>query len=474
LPSGAAEPTESATSAARNDSQQADRAEVRAAQSAPPSAPQDAAGQAGEDELGAGDRVRERPAASRAALVPRQIDLDDDELSAALGDVQLDQLLGGGKVTSLELDSRYRATVVKIDHDSVFLALGSQNDGVASLRQFAAPPAVGETLEVIVSRYLPEDGLYEVVVPGATVAVSDWSDVDEGVTVEARVTGHNTGGLECEVNGMRAFIPASQASLYRVEDLSELVGQKLTCVVTQANPQRRNLVLSHRAYLEREQEASRKRLLGELAVGQIREGVVRNIRDFGAFVDLGGLDGLIHVTQLSWDRIKHPSDVVQVGQRVKVRVEKIDPATQKISLSYRDLLSSPWENIEAEFPVGAVVAGTVTKVMEFGAFVRLAAGIEGLVHISELAHRRVQRVSQIVREGDAVQVKILAVDRENQKLSLSLKQAQAAAPTADASEEADEESLAASASRSAGRGPSEPLKGGTDRRSGGDRFGLNW
>ncbi|MFO0915574.1 MAG: S1 RNA-binding domain-containing protein [Pirellulales bacterium] len=416
-------------------------------------------------------RVPIPPARSGPALRPNNVRLDDDELAAAMGDIQLDKLLGG-KVTTLELDSRCRGTVVKIDHDSVFISLGSQHEGVASLRQFADPPSVGDPVEVVISRFLADEGLYEVTVPGAAVSVADWSDIDEGMTVEARVTGHNAGGLECEVNNLRGFIPISQVAMYRVENLEEFVGQRLACVVTEANPQRRNLVLSHRAVLEREKEASRSKLLGELAAGQIREGIIRNIRDFGAFVDLGGVDGLIHVTQLSWDRIKHPSDVVQLGQKVRVKVEKIDPTTQKISLSYRDLMDSPWSNLEAEYPVGSVVPGTVTKIMEFGAFVRIGPGIEGLVHISELAHRRVQRVGQVVKEGESVQVKILSVDRENQKVSLSLKQAQAVEGAAEG--ESGPEAEETPVPRAAVKGPTGPLKGGTNRRSGGDQFGLNW
>ena len=156
--------------------------------------------------------------------------------------------------------------------------------------------------------------------------MGDWSEVSEGMIVEARVTGHNKGGLECEVNRLRGFIPASQISLYRVEDLAQFVGQKFACVITEANPDKGNLVLSRRAVLEREKAEAKTKLLAELEVGQVREGIVRSLQEFGAFVDLGGVDGLIHISQLSWDRIRHASEVLELGQKVKVKIQKIDPA----------------------------------------------------------------------------------------------------------------------------------------------------
>lgn len=412
----------------------------------------------------------------RTAEAPRRIDvrsveLQDDELQAALGDVALDRMLldASAEDQPIDLESRRSATVVKVDDQSVFFSLGGQHEGMAPRRQFEEPPRIGQTIEVLVNRFLSDENLYELLIPGAAVNVEDWSDLAEGMIVEGRVTGHNPGGLECDVHHIRGFIPASQVSLYRVDDLSQYVGQKLACVVTEANPRRRNLVLSHRALLEREREEKRQKLLSELEPGQVREGLVRSVRDFGAFVDLGGVDGLIPISQLSWDRIGHPSEVVHEGQRVKVRVQRVDAQAGKISLSYRDLMDHPWTGAEQRFPVGTLVEGTVSKVMDFGAFLRVAPGVEGLIHISELAHRRVQRVSQVVHEGQTVQAKILAVDAENQRMSLSLKAAQ---PDEPAEEDPDEP--AAAAERAAAKPLSRPLKGGTDRSSGGERFGLRW
>ena len=427
-------------------------------------------------------------AAAESALsaprVPRVTADLQAEIDEALGDLSsLDALLQGEskpkpqEAKPVELDQRIPARVIKVDRESVFFNLGGPNQGITPVRLFPEPPEVGAVLEVIPAKYLMEEELYECMIPGGTVEVQDWSDVTEGVVVEAKVTGHNKGGLECEVKHLRAFMPASQVSMYRVEDFESFIGKTLAAVVTEANPQRRNLVLSHRAVLERERQESREKLLSELAVGQIREGIVRRLQPFGVFVDLGGIDGLIPIGQLSWERIRHPSDVVEEGQRIKVRVEKIDPATGKIGLSYRDLVYDPWRDVETSLPVGAVVDGTVSKIMEFGAFIRLAAGIEGLAHISELAHHRVQNVRSVVEEGQTVRVKILSIDPAQQRVSLSLKAA-LAAPTqeTDEAEGAAESGSAAKASPAARRVSvsNKPLQGGLSNRSEGDKFGLKW
>jgi small subunit ribosomal protein S1 len=204
------------------------------------------------------------------------------------------------------------------------------------------------------------------------------------------------------VGQIRGFIPASQISIYRVEDFEEFADQKLQCVVTEANPSRRNLVLSRRAAIEREREAARQKLWEELEVGQVREGVVRRIQDFGAFVDIGGIDGLIHVSELSWERVNHPSEVLEEGQTIQVRVEKVDREADRLGLSYRGVMENPWTKAEANYPVNSLVTGTVSRIMQFGAFVKLEPGVEGLVHISELAHHRVTRVSNVLHEGDEI------------------------------------------------------------------------
>ncbi len=396
-------------------------------------------------------------------------------MSRALGDASFEELITAGTAqadgAALEPESLQAARVVAVRRDDVFVELGGREQGIVPLRQFDVPPQPGAAVQVVVQRFDPEEGLYELSLPNRAVQVDDWSDLIEGKLVEVRVTGHNTGGLECEVNHIRGFIPISQISLYRVEDLAPYVDQRLTCVITEANPDRRNLVVSRRAVLEREREQVRQQLLNSLQPGQLRDGVVRKLMDFGAFVDLGGVDGLVHISQLAWGRVKHPSEVLQEGQAIRVRVEKVDPQTGKISLAYRDLLESPWTNIGLKYPPNTVVHGTVTRLMDFGAFVELEPGVEGLVHISELSPKRVWRASDVVHEGEAVEVLVLAVDAEAQRISLSMKALAVAAQPAKKENEAAE-AAPASGSRK-GRKPQGPLLGGLGRPSG-QRFGLKW
>ena len=408
----------------------------------------------------------------RAQLSP-ELEL---EYLEALGDSSVDEILAreGEMTVELEPESRQKAKVVSVHRDNVFVEIG-RAQGIVPLKNFPADklPEPGAVLDVMVSRFNPAEGLYELVLPGAAVDVGDWSEVAEGMVVEARVTGHNKGGLECEVNRLRGFIPASQISMYRVEDLAQFVDQKFPCVITEANPEKRNLVLSRRAVLEREKAAAKEELMASLEVGQTREGTVRSLQSFGAFVDLGGVDGLIHISQLSWDRIKHASEVLEVGQKVKVKIQKIDPQTGKISLAFRDLSENPWANAARDFPARSRVKGTVSRLMEFGAFVRLAPGVEGLIHISELSHKRVFRVSDVVTEGQEVEVMVLSVDPEAQRISLSLK-ALEARPSAPEKEKTVEESAEPEAPPEPPKKRKTPLKGGIGGPATGEKFGLKW
>lgn len=432
------------------------------------------------------DVVREAAAEASASQRPGKIavpnireDLSDDlmaELEATMAGADVDEFFNSGaglpdRRGTLEEGARVQAKILKIKEDTVFVALGGPDEGTLPFEQFTeAEPAAGDTVEVLVRGFSKEDGLYSCSLPGSAIEVSDWDDIDEGSVVEVTVTGHNTGGLECKIGSVRGFMPMSQVTEYRVEDVSEYVDQKLVCLVTEANARRGNLVVSRRAILEREREGKRKEQLEKIEPGDILEGVVRSVRDFGAFVDLGGLDGLIHVSKLAWERVKHPSEVLEEGQKVKVRVDTVDKQTAKIGLSYRDLLENPWDTAEAEFVVGSVYSGTVTRIAAFGCFVRLTAGVEGLVHISELANHRVSRVDSFVNEGDTVEVKVLTFDRDSQKVGLSMKAVHAKAADAEATEEVDEPPPEITVQPQ----HTGPLKGGNDTSSGGERFGLRW
>ena len=432
------------------------------------------------DPLDAGQSDEKRPAAKprrgKVAVPNLREELDADlqaELDAMLGD-EGEQLVASAVETiprkgePIVDGARVHGVVLKIHDGNVYLALGGPDEGVVAFEQFETEPAIGEQIEVV-TRGATADGLYQCSLPGGAIEVSDWEDLQEGAVVDATVTGTNSGGLEAKVGGVEGFIPISQISEFRVEDTSDFVGQKFLCVVTEANPRRRKLVLSRRAILEREREEKKKEQLAKIEVGDEIEGTVRSIKDFGAFVDLGALDGLIHISKLSWERVKHPSDVLEEGQKVKVRLDKVDKETGKISLSYRDLLENPWDSAEAEFAPGSIHSGTVTKVAPFGCFVRLTAGVEGMVHISELASHRVSKVDAFLSEGDTVSVKVLTFDRDAQKISLSIKQAnKPGAP--EVKQEADVPPPEVSVKPQ----HDGPLRGGNNRDTGGEKFGLRW
>lgn len=414
----------------------------------------------------------------RAQLTPEL----EAELEAALEGESLDSIIDTSVASAPEEllpEARVKGIVSTQHGDNLFIDLGNHRQGAIPLKQFGdkegeGPPEPGTEIEVVVARNNREEGLYELNLTTAAVDIGNWDDVEAGQTVEVTVSGTNKGGLECEVSGIKGFMPMGQISIYRVEKAEEYVGQKMAAVVTEANRDRRNLVLSHRAVMERERAAKREQLIAELAPGQVREGIVRSLRDFGAFVDLGGIDGLIHISKMSWDRIGHPKEVLTEGETVKVRVERIDPETGKIGLSYREAADNPWEKVDSKYAVGTRVTAKVSKVMDFGAFVRLEPGIEGLIHISELAHGRVHRTSDAVSEGQQVEVKVLSVDKEKQRIGLSLK-ALIEAPVKPGEESvADEDMPLPADAPKAPKKQHANLKGGTGGPSGGEKFGLKW
>ncbi|MBI1248663.1 S1 RNA-binding domain-containing protein [bacterium] len=410
----------------------------------------------------------------------QQMDDIEAEIAAAFGEQSMDEVLEkqptAPVTATLEEGARVQATVIRIHREDVFFDLPQGNQGIASIRNFVAVPAVGDKMEVSIGTFQPSQRLYEVGIPGASTSVQDWGDIREGIVVDAVVDGVNKGGLECAVGTARGFIPASQVATYHVKDLEEFKGRKMQCLVTEANPEKRNLVLSARAVAEKLQEDNKKELLGSLTVGQIREGKVTRIQDFGAFVDLGGVDGLVHVSQISWDRVSHPSDLLAEGQIVKVKVTKMDPDTGKIGLSIRDTMENPWQKVATEFGVGKVVPGKVTKLMDFGAFVEIAPGIEGLVHVSEVSYSRISRVSSVLKVGEEVEVKVLNIDQGKRRISLSIKATQP--PPADSKQggrKRDEFDDTSDREIAVKKKSSQPLKGGiTNDQSEGAKFGLKW
>jgi len=371
-----------------------------------------------DDIYGGGPRIRELDADIESELKEALNDFSDQELyGEPAGEVQKKQ------ATQPE-QARISARVVAIRGSDVFVDVpGERNQGLLPLQQFPeGPPAVGTVVDVQIEGFDHENGLLLVSRKGAVVH-ADWSSVAVGMTVEARVTATNKGGLAVDVNGIRAFMPISQIDLYRVDDAEQFVNQKLRCLVVEVNPGERNLVVSRRALLEKEREEGREKLWQELAEGQMRDGVVRSVKDYGAFVDLGGVDGLLHVSEMSWSRTQKASDIVQPGQAVKVVVLKIDRDARKVSLGLKQLSASPWDAAAMAYPPRTIVKGKVTRLMDFGAFVELEPGIEGLVHLSELAAKRVHRAGDVVQPGQEVQVMVLNVDVAQKRISLSLKDA---------------------------------------------------
>jgi len=408
-------------------------------------------------------------------------DLESDFLAALEGVSVDDLLVGGGPAQAeapLEPGARISGTVLNVGPDTAFIDLGGRRQGALKLAGLDGNPAVGEVLQLSVGIFNEEDGLYDVAPANRAVAVEDWSQLAEGMIVTARVTAANKGGLECEVAGLRGFMPASLVSTWRVENLEEMVGQNIEVLVTELVPGARRMLLSRRAVLEKQAADARTAMLETLEVGTLFEGIVRSVRDFGAFVDIGnGVEGLVHVSQLSWDRVANPADVLQPGQKISVVVKKIDSQTGKIALSARDTVNSPWKTAAEKYHIGATVRGIVSRIAQFGAFVKLEPGIEGLVHVSELAHRHVRSVADVVKEGESVECRVLTVDPDEQRLSLSIK-ALATAPAGAAASGADTVDDEGSADETPPAVPPRqtnvPLKGGLGRKGAGEQFGLKW
>jgi small subunit ribosomal protein S1 len=436
------------------------------------------------------DRVaaRREAAADKPAPTPPALDRQDTrpeppklrELDAMI-EAELDAAMAGMSGTEMysepataqprgkdEPAGMKKGRVVRVHQADVFVDIpGGRSQGLMSLSQFTeGPPKVGDVVEFQIDHYDPANGLLILNRKGAAVA-ADWSSVQIGQVVEARVTGTNKGGLAVDVNGIRGFLPVSQIDLYRVENVEQYVNQKLLCMVAEVNPAERNLVVSRRALLERDREEKAAKLWQELAEGQIRPGTIRSVKPFGAFVDLGGVDGLIPVSELSYQRVKDPSEVVHPGQAVQVYVSRIDPEARKVSLSLRKLLANPWDEIALKYIPGEKVTGTVTRLLDIGALVELEPGIEGLIHISQLAPQRVWRVSDVVQAGQTVEVRILSIEKERERISLSLKDAIAKPQAAEKQEEPAEDEAPAPPPKPP-KPRTTPLRGGIG--SGGPLF----
>ena len=311
--------------------------------------------------------------------------------------------------------------VVAVRGHTIFVDLGAKSEGILPLEQFAdAVPKIGDTIEFVVDRFDHEEGLLILSKKGAAVE-ANWKNLRKGLVVEARVVKDIKGGAEVVVDGIRGFMPISQIDDLHVDSVAPFINQKMRVIVTEADERSKNLVVSRRELIERERAEEREKTWQEIAVDQIREGTVRSIKDFGAFVDIGGIDGLIHVSDISWTRGVAVGGLLRVGEKVQVKVLKIDQEKRKVGLGLKQLLPSPWDDIESKYSRGLIVKGKVTRLADFGAFVELEPGIEGLIHVTELADGRARRVKDVVQPEQEVEVRVLKVEADAKRISLTLK-----------------------------------------------------
>jgi small subunit ribosomal protein S1 len=349
------------------------------------------------------------------------------ELDEALGDMSIEDMLdvadGAARGRGAKADGVRTGKVIDIQRDDIFVDFGGKSQGVLQAVQFGDDPLpkVGDMIEVTVERYDPSEGLLILSREGAVVAAT-WSSIKPGQVVEAFVTGANTGGLELKFNGIRGFMPMSMIDLARTEDTSPYMQTKMMCEIVDIDRQRKSVTLSRRKLLEAQAAENREKILAELAEGKIIPGTVRSIMPYGAFVDLGGVDGLLHVSDMSYSRVEKPEEIVKVGQKVEVMILKLDRAADRISLGLKQVQPDPWTSAAAKWPADEVVTGRVTRLADFGAFVELEPGVEGLVPISEMSfEKRIKHPGEIISVGDTPQLRVLSVDPQRKRISLSIK-----------------------------------------------------
>ncbi|HUG18464.1 MAG TPA: S1 RNA-binding domain-containing protein, partial [Planctomycetaceae bacterium] len=401
-------------------------------------------------------------------------ELDNDpaplpmEVDSELEEEPSDELPPPAAEDELEAGDRLMGTVQSVDGENLFLELGYRSNGLLSVRQFGSKkiPAVGEKLTVRVDRYDAGEGIIFVSLPhGKKKVGGNWDEVQSGQVIECMVNKTNKGGLEVTVGSLQGFMPAGQVDLFYQADLEPYVGQKLQAIVIEVKPSKRKLVVSRKSFLEIERQEQAKTLWQRLEVGQVLPGTVKTLKEYGAFIDIGGADGFLHIGEMSWQHIKHPKEVLREGQAVEVQIVTLQPEKSRIGLSLKTLQKDPWMIAAETYGVGTTVRGKVTRTTKFGAFVEVEKGIEGLIHISELDHKRVGRVTEVVRVDQEVDVQVLSVDPDSRRMSLSLK------AMTDAPEPVRDEDLAPSAGEEFQRKRKGPLKGGTGGEGGSGLFG---
>ena len=393
------------------------------------------------------------PAAAREADVEKQRreqEALDQEVAEALGGQSIEDLVGdtsdqtdaltaaepsqsdaqtaeessgdGGKTIHHEMR---RGRISAIRGDDVFVDLsGDKMQGLVPLTQFDRPPRVGSIMDFVVERVEQEQGLVHLSREGA-ISRATWEQLQRGAVVEARVIATNKGGLDLEmVGGIRAFMPASQVDLRHIDNFDRFVGERVEAVVQEIDRKSKRVVLSRREQLVKQREQAKEKALQTIELEQVLDGTVSSVVEFGAFVDLGGVDGLVHVSDMSYQHIKKPSDVVKVGDKVRVKVLKIDADKGRIGLGMKQVEPDPWDSAATDIQAGENISGRVVRTANFGAFIEISPGVEGLLPLSEMSWKRIGKAEDVCKEGDIVQVQVINFDPANHKITLSLKQAQ--------------------------------------------------
>jgi small subunit ribosomal protein S1 len=377
--------------------------------------------------LAVADDLTDGQLADRARSLNIRADLfDDEEYSAEEYEAMLEMY--EDTLTNIEEGEIVTARVLRVTDKAVILDVGFKSEGSVGRDEFKDPDSlqVGDEVEVYLENLEDEDGVVVLSKKKADF-LRVWEKIREayesGNPVPGSLTRKIKGGVTVDLMGVDAFLPGSQIALRRVPNIEDLIGETYDFKIIKLNKRRRNIVVSRRVLLEAEREVKRETLKKELEVGQVRRGVVKNITDFGAFIDLGGMDGLLHITDMSWGRVGHPSEVVAIGDELDVKVLDIDWERERLSLGLKQLQSYPWTDVDKKYPVGSRVRGKVVSITNYGAFIELEKGVEGLVHISEMSWtRNVRHPSKMVTLGDEVEAVVLKVDPNEEKISLGMKQ----------------------------------------------------
>jgi small subunit ribosomal protein S1 len=353
---------------------------------------------------------------------------DENEMELLDGEESFEELLKDYEQGGFELKRNdvVEGTIVQVNPDSVVVDVGYKSEGVIPLREFADEKGeinvnVGDVYDVLFGGGESDSGLI-VLSKEKADRQKIWNSLEEDAVVEGRIVSRIKGGLSVDI-GVNAFLPGSQVDLRPVRNLDKVIGQTFEFKIIKLNKRRGNIVLSRRVLLEKERESQRGDTLKTLEESQVVEGIVKNLTDYGAFIDLGGIDGLLHITDMSWGRVKHPSDILAVGDKINVKVLKFDKEKERVSLGLKQIAPDPWLDVQSKYPINTKVTGKVVSLTDYGAFIELEEGVEGLIHVSEMSWtKRVKHPNKVLNIGDDVESVVLALDSENRRISLGLKQ----------------------------------------------------